>query len=97
MLTEILQSPTSRYRLCMLCLIMMLFYACREDPLNRGLDLAKENRAELEKVIMHYSRDPADSLKLKSAIFLIENMEHHITLESQWIDEYYRNVDSVYN
>lgn len=81
----------------MICSVMFFLEACSEGRLEQVLTLAGENRRELEKVIAHYSHDPNDSLKLKSAIFLIENMEHHFTLESQWIEEYYKNVDSVKN
>ncbi|GHV65413.1 hypothetical protein FACS1894199_06040 [Bacteroidia bacterium] len=35
---------------------------------------AGDNRAELEKVLQHYSHTPADSLKRRSAEFLIANM-----------------------
>jgi hypothetical protein len=38
------------------------------------LQQAGNNRSELEKVLEHYSQDPADSLKLRAAEFLIINM-----------------------
>jgi hypothetical protein len=38
------------------------------------LEQAGDNRSELEQVLQHYSQDPADSLKLKAAEFLIINM-----------------------
>jgi hypothetical protein len=38
------------------------------------LRLAGENRGELEKVLKHYGRNPADSLKFRAAEFLIVNM-----------------------
>lgn len=71
--------------------------ACTETRLQQSMKLADKNRDELEMVIAHYSKKPEDSLNLKSAIFLIENMQHHFTLESNWIDEYYKSVDSVKN
>jgi hypothetical protein len=38
------------------------------------LQEAGSNRCELEKVLKHYSKNPADSLKLRAAEFLIANM-----------------------
>jgi hypothetical protein len=42
-----------------------------------ALDQAGSNKAELKKVIEHYSNDPAEHLKLKAARFLIRNMPYH--------------------
>ena len=42
-----------------------------------ALVLAEENREELEKVISHFSKHEEDSLKLRSALFLISNMPLH--------------------
>ena len=44
-----------------------------ENRLENALDLAGENRNELEKVLAHYQKD---SLKFKAASFLIENMDN---------------------
>lgn len=43
----------------------------------QSLELAGDNRDELEKVLRHYEEDKNDSLKLKAAMFLIENMKYH--------------------
>ena len=43
-----------------------------EPGLEQALALAGDNRIELEKVLMKYSADPADSLKYRAAVFLIE-------------------------
>ena len=45
-----------------------------------ALVLAEGNRGELEKVISHFSKREEDSLKLKSAFFLISNMPLHASL-----------------
>ena len=45
-----------------------------EPSLESALDQAADNRIELQKVLTKYSTSPKDSLKLKSAIFLIKNM-----------------------
>ena len=45
--------------------------------LEKALSLSGSNRQELEKVLHHFSQNPSDSLYLKAAIFLIENMPGH--------------------
>jgi hypothetical protein len=42
-----------------------------------SLELAGDNREELEKVLTHYEKNQADSLKLKAALFLVKNMKYH--------------------
>ncbi|MDR0603089.1 MAG: hypothetical protein LBG80_02150 [Bacteroidales bacterium] len=56
------------------------------------LQQAGSNRKELEKVLTHYSRDPADSLKLRAAEFLIENMQGK---RSEYYDAPVENVSTV--
>jgi len=46
------------------------------DDITTVLEKAGDNRGELEKVLQHYANDP-DTLKLKSAEYLIANMEGH--------------------
>ncbi len=46
------------------------------------LEKAGKNRAELEKVLLHYKND---SLKLKAAYFLIENMDIHYSQSYRWL------------
>lgn len=59
------------------------------------LRAAGENRPELERVLAHYSEDPADSLKLKAAVFLIENMPGHISVHGKDVDEFYADINAV--
>ena len=56
--------------------------------------LSGENRGELEQVLAHYSHDPADSLKLKAAKFLIANMPGHYSYYGPSLDAYRSSVDS---
>lgn len=50
------------------------------------LQVAKDNRMELEKVLYRYQKDSTDSLKYKAVCFLIENMPFLlILLENNWI------------
>ena len=75
--------------------IGILLTACEEgnDRLERALELAGENRGELERVLEHYSREEKDSLKLRSARFLIENMPGHYTLEGDLINGYRKRME----
>lgn len=69
-------------RLLYLSVIWGVLTAClsKEDKsLNNALELAGENRQELKKVLLHYKND---SLKLKAAQFLIENMQYHYYFKS---------------
>lgn len=66
--------------------ISLSITACEPSKLEQALSLAGDNRPELEKVLRHYSRSPADSLKLKAAMFLIENMPGHYTVTGGKVD-----------
>ena len=73
----------------LLCLISCGNTAGR---LEKSLDLAGDNRPELEKVLARYSADPSDSLKYRAAVFLIENMPGHGYYDGKQLDrflEYY--------
>jgi hypothetical protein len=45
----------------------VLFLSCKKTDIECALQLAGENRQELEKVLEYYGQNPADSLKLKAA------------------------------
>jgi hypothetical protein len=57
---------------------------------------AGNNRAELEKVLAHYKKNPADSLKYKAACFLIENMPGHYSYNDMAEARYYDRLDSMF-
>ena len=65
--------------------VTLLFLSCSKERsrLEYALQMAGENRNELEKVLEHYEND---SLKLKAAIFLIENMPHYYSYEGAVLD-----------
>lgn len=64
--------------LIVLLTLSVLFISCNNNyKLNRALIFSGANRPELEKVLTHYSQNPADSLKYRAAVFLIENMPGH--------------------
>ncbi len=62
----------------------------------RALRYAARNRTELEKVLRHYDRDIADSLKLRAACYLIENMPYHTSYPAQPYAEYCAEMDSLF-
>ena len=76
-------------------LVLLCFLSCRETPLERALSLAGGNAPELQAVLDHYGKDEADSLKLRAAVFLIENMPGHYALGGPWVERYYEGVDSL--
>lgn len=62
------------------CLLIFFSVSCTNqngDTRQNALKLAGTNKKELKKVLNHYKKDPADSLKYKAACFLIENMPWH--------------------
>ena len=74
-------------------LVLFFFLTCscqrnNSTGLNAALILAENNRPELEKVLVHYSKDPADSLKYRAACFLIENMPYYHYYEGKSFDNY---------
>ena len=77
--------------------LVILPSACNQkktDLLSEAFELAGENRSELEKVLNHYQND---SLKLKAAVFLIENMPGHYSyLNSEnEVTKYNIAIDSI--
>lgn len=67
--------------------------SCCTDSLSEALTQAGDNRKELEIVLEHYRND---ELKLQAARFLIENMDAHYNYQSEAIDTFYNNVDSLF-
>lgn len=78
---------------------LLLLGSCRMPTPTPGveeaLSKAGSNRSELFQVIKHYQKG-TDSLKLKAALFLIENMTDKHYFTGQAVDEYYTFIDSVY-
>lgn len=93
------------YRIVVLFIfIIVLIASCNRSesvsPTNKleyALKMSRENRHELEKVLKHYSINKNDSLKLKAAKFLIENMTYHSSISGSYIDNHIKIVDSIYN
>lgn len=80
-------------------LSLLLLGSCRMPTptpgIEEALSKAGNNRNELFQVIRHY-QEGEDSLKLKAALFLIENMADKYYYTGKAIDEYYTFIDSVY-
>jgi len=53
----------------------------------KALDEAGSNRHELEAVLIHYTRNPKDSLKFKAACFLIQNMKGYYSVTGENVDK----------
>lgn len=72
-------------RIIAIILAVLTVVACtgRKSKLDEALKEAKSNRSELLKVLEHYKND---SLKLKAAIFLIENMPGYTAYHYKYID-----------
>jgi hypothetical protein len=58
--------------------------------------MAGPNRAELEKVLDHYSQKESDSLKLRAAEFLISNMDIHSSYSSRTWDDMQVELDTLF-
>jgi len=79
----------------LLCVIS--FFSCTSDSdrIKESLKQAGDNQVELEKVIQYYSEHVEDSLKLKSAIFLIEHMPFYGSFYGtrvDSVDQYFEDI-----
>ena len=84
-------------RYLLLLFVAISFISCSKDdtPLEKALKKAGENREELEAVLNRYKINPADSLKLKAAEFLIINMPWHYSYGGEYIENYIHKIDSA--
>lgn len=82
-----------------LILLCMLVASCRMRPVSSGLEetlsQAGSNRDELFRVLAHYEKE-GDSLKLRAAQFLLENMAGKAYATGRVVDEYCAFMDSVF-
>ncbi len=77
--------------ICLSIAFIILFNGCignKQRELEQALLFARDNRAELEKVLKRYSIDPADCLKYRAACFLIENMPGYYYYEGETLEKY---------
>lgn len=62
------------------------------SQLEQAISQSGDNHIELEKVLLHYSANQSDSLKLKAAKFLIENMPGHYSILSDELSDYKQHL-----
>ncbi len=68
--------------------LLLLFASCDSggsSEIDKALELAGENRGELEAVLTHYTNE-GDTLKLQAAEYLIANMEGHCYVTYKLVD-----------
>ena len=87
--TEGLFIKTNMKKAIVAAAILACIYSCKrsDPPLEEALRFAGSNRADLEKVLEHYSK-PSDSLKWKAARFLITNMPYQYGYYGREINTY---------
>ena len=76
------------YKYTILTICLCSYFSCKndsDDKLIYALKNAGNNSTELQKVLDHYK---GDTLKLKAAYFLIENMPYQNYYESKKYDQY---------
>ena len=81
-----------------LVITCIVFYSCSHysSDIEAVLKQSGRNRGELEKVLKHYSCNPADSLKYKAAVFLIENLTGHYSYkDTSYYHRFYDGIDSL--
>ena len=76
-------------KLFILVILFLVISCSKSSKLETALELAGDNRAELEKVLEHYKKDPADELKYKAACYMIENMQWHYGKQVQLSEEFW--------
>lgn len=87
-----------RLSLLTLILFCVLFSYSQYTPsLQLILKKSGKNEMELKSVLKKYSQHPKDSLKLKAAIFLIENMEGHLSYQSDAWSSFCNEFQTVHS
>lgn len=71
-------------------LLVIFFISCR-NPINQTLEIAEDNRIELEAVLKYYE-EQGDKQKLNAAKFLIENMQYKFEYKGDILNKY----DSIF-
>jgi hypothetical protein len=84
----------------LLLILITIIQACSTPYLAKLKPLyeqAGRNQSELKKVIKHYSSHKVDSLKLKAALFLIENMDAHFSYQSKNWETFQIELDTLFS
>ncbi|MCM1032070.1 MAG: hypothetical protein NC410_11590 [Oscillibacter sp.] len=79
-------------------IVLFVGISCRSTPtrIENVLEQSGDNRHELEEVLHYFSFHAEDSLKYKAAVFLIENMPGHYTLESSFVNRFREELPDNY-
>ena len=81
-----MQLSKGRHMRWNIVVLLGLLLGCKgATDLEWALELAGENRDELEKILVHYSA-PEDSLKYRAACSLIENMPYYYYYEGDIVE-----------
>ena len=81
--------------------VIFLMVSCTsqlDEPLEKALNQAGDNRKELEAVLYHYQTEDPDTFKYNAAKFLIENMPYHYAIGGERAEQYdaaYREMAQV--
>ena len=76
--------------------VLSLVCSCTSgSALERALESAGANRAELESVLAHYQTIDPNPQKLQAAEFLIENMPAHYSYAGKEINQYYEYASHI--
>lgn len=70
--------------------------SCEKTQLEKALDYSGDNRGELETVLKYFSENTKDSLHLRAAIFLIENMPGHYSHTNEELETYFSSINTNY-
>ncbi len=75
---------------CFVFAIALCITACSRYPadVEHALELAGDNRTELEQVLEHYRTRPVDNLKYRAACFLIGNMPGKYSEDPRGVEQY---------
>ncbi len=88
-----IKRSVTRFIVYSIVLHLLFISACKNDSgLEHALAFAKSNRKEIEKVLEHYRKDPADSLKYKAACFLISNMPEYWFYEGDQLTTFRKSL-----
>lgn len=83
----------------LVCMISVILTGCQlkevNSQLEETLNVSKDNEQELLKVVDYFTKK-GDTLQLKAANFLLENMADKYWLGGSSVAEYYTFIDSVY-
>jgi hypothetical protein len=84
-----------RPKLVIIISILILASSCDKKPLPPSLWQVSKSKKKFQKVLDYYS-NPKDSLKLRAAEFLIENMDNHFSYHPKYEkeqDSFFKNLD----